>query len=436
MPDVQEMWVENYRCFRERQTADLAPLTLLVGDNGTGKTSFLAMARLLADLFEGRPADFNAAPFDLGDFDDIAHDRGRGGRAKSFVAGMRVSWPEPGTKVPAELDFEATFGRTGASPTVERTCLDWKTGWLTLDHAAQELQFGESNKAWRWPFPKADSVHDSGILATPWFAPLERWRLQQGECRGIEHGDKPSRRLIGELVALAERKPQRQPAVGPAVRPRPQRAYDPCELVANGENDAAMFLANASLGRPRQWEPLRCALEAFGKQSGLFDEITVRTSGKNPNEPFQLRLRKAAKRRKGPHRNLIDIGDGVSQILPVLVDLLAADAPDLHLLQHPEAYLHPNVHAALGSLLCELAASGKQLLVETHSDPLMDRVRLDVRDRVTKLKPEDVSFVYFERGDLDVRLHSLWTDEMGNLLGVPPGYRQFLMEETRRSLRL
>lgn len=431
------MWVENYRCFRERQTADLAPLTLLVGDNGTGKTSFLAMARLLADLFEGRPADFNAPPFDLGDFDDIAHDRGRGGRAKSFMAGIRVPWREPATKAPAELIFETTFGRSGASPAVERTSLNWKTGWLTLDHAAQELQFGESNRAWRWPFANTNSVRDAGTFAAPWFAPLERWRLQQGECRGIKHDDKPSRRLIGELVALTERKPQRQPAAGPAARPRPQRTYDPGDLAAIGdENDAAMILADASLRRPKQWEPLRCALEAFGRQSGLFDEITVRTSGKSPNEPFQLCLRKTAKRRKGPHRNLIDVGFGVSQILPVLMDLLGADAPDLHFIQHPEAYLHPSAHAALGSLLCELAASGRQLLVETHSDHLMKRVLLDVRDRATKLKPEDVSFVYFERGDLDVRLHSIWTDDMGNVLGAPAGYRQFFMKEVTRSLGL
>ena len=44
---MDKITLKNYRCFREEQTARLAPLTLLVGENSTGKTSFLAMIRAL-----------------------------------------------------------------------------------------------------------------------------------------------------------------------------------------------------------------------------------------------------------------------------------------------------------------------------------------------------------------------------------------------------
>jgi hypothetical protein len=57
-----------------------------------------------------------------------------------------------------------------------------------------------------------------------------------------------------------------------------------------------------------------------------------------------------------------------------------------------------------------------------------------VRDGVSHLKPEDVSILFFERGDLDVHIHSLRFDEEGNVLNAPPSYRRFFMEETRRSL--
>ena len=76
------------------------------------------------------------------------------------------------------------------------------------------------------------------------------------------------------------------------------------------------------------------------------------------------------------------------------------------------------------------------MVVETHSDHLVDRVRMDVRDGSAQLKPEDVSILYFERRDLDVRIHSLCVDERGNVLGAPPSYRRFFMEETRKSLGL
>ena len=61
---------------------------------------------------------------------------------------------------------------------------------------------------------------------------------------------------------------------------------------------------------------------------------------------------------------------------------------------------------------------------------------MDVRDGKTKLKPEDVSILYFERNDLDVCIHSLRFDEHGNVQGAPDGYRNFFLEETRRSLGL
>ncbi len=59
---------------------------------------------------------------------------------------------------------------------------------------------------------------------------------------------------------------------------------------------------------------------------------------------------------------------------------------------------------------------------------------MDVRDRISSLKPEDVSILFFERRGLDVRIHSLRIDKEGNVLDAPDGYRQFFMDEMTRSL--
>ena len=106
----------------------------------------------------------------------------------------------------------------------------------------------------------------------------------------------------------------------------------------------------------------------------------------------------------------------------------------MFLLQQPEVHLHPSAQAALGTLFCGIASWQRQLIVETHSDHLLDRVRMDVRDRATNLKPEDVSILYFEPNGLDVKIHSLTLDDNGNVLNAPLGYRQFFMEEMRRSI--
>ena len=71
---MDEVRLKNFRCFRDRQTARLAPLTLLVGGNSTGKTSFLALIRALWDA-----AYVQAIP----DFKERDH---RGGRERQAVA--------------------------------------------------------------------------------------------------------------------------------------------------------------------------------------------------------------------------------------------------------------------------------------------------------------------------------------------------------------
>ena len=130
----------------------------------------------------------------------------------------------------------------------------------------------------------------------------------------------------------------------------------------------------------------------------------------------------------------MDVGFGVSQVLPVLVALLCADGPAMLLLQQPELHLHPSAQAALGSLFCRMAETGRQLIVETHSDCIMNRIRLDVRDRRTKLRPEDVAILYFEHGDIEVRIHPIRFDENGNVQDAPPNYRRFFTDELNRSL--
>ena len=188
---------------------------------------------------------------------------------------------------------------------------------------------------------------------------------------------------------------------------------------------------------PGAWKKLKERLERFGTDSGLFDEISIESFGRTGDAaPFQIQIRKFGRELKGNRRNLIDVGYGVSQALPIITELLRPDAPSMFLLQQPEVHLHPSAQAALGSLFCSIAGQERQLVVETHSDYIIDRVRMDVRDNKTNLKPEDVSILYFERGELDVNIHSIRLDDDGNVLDAPDSYGRFFMEETRRSIGL
>ena len=217
-------------------------------------------------------------------------------------------------------------------------------------------------------------------------------------------------------------------AIAP-VRTRPARTYDPKTEIRRPEGDhVPMVLARTYESRSEEWRRLRSRLSRFGTDSGLFKDLKVRRKGKGPSDPFQVRVKIA-----GVDANLVDVGYGVSQVLPILVDAAEAPKGTTFLMQQPEVHLHPRAEAALGSFLGTLAKQdGKKFVVETHSDYLIDRVRLDVRDRVNGLRPEDVAILFFERKGPWVTIHPIELDEGGNVVDAPDGYRAFFMEEQAR----
>ena len=68
---ITQFTMEEVRCFAERQTLEIRPLTFLVGENSTGKTTALACFHILADYLRNSRLDFNADPYSMGIFKDI-----------------------------------------------------------------------------------------------------------------------------------------------------------------------------------------------------------------------------------------------------------------------------------------------------------------------------------------------------------------------------
>lgn len=448
---MDEITLKNFRCFREEQTARLAPLTLLVGENSTGKTSFMAMIRGLWDVaYRRADLDFKEEPYDLGSFDEIAHHRGgRGGRAETFEAGFVASQRviQTDRKIEFATDrpyrFDVKFERDGTAPVPVSRRFSCDDTWVEEDFRYDDwpsILLGTPNGSW-----VGEINLDPDYKASPFDVDLDSLEARQGsESPTDEDWERLQQfsRIFDEVRDFGRRR--QRPYASAPVRSKPQRTYDPARPTRDPEGDyVPMYLADMFFQDKGEWNGLKGALEKFGQEAGLFDEISVKSFGRKASAPFQVQIRKFGSRVKGPQRNLIDVGYGVSQVLPLVTELLRGDiflewfsgTPPMFLLQQPEVHLHPSAQAALGSFFCQVAKSDRHLVVETHSDHLLDRVRMDVRDGTTPLKPDDVSILFFERRDLDVRIHSLRIDEEGNILDAPDGYRQFFMEETARSLR-
>lgn len=447
---MDQITLKNFRCFREQQIARLAPLTLLVGENSTGKTSFMAMIRALWDIaYRHRVPDFKEDPYELGSFDEIVHHRSsRGRRAKTFEAWFSFQHGS-GRSKSRPYRFRVMFEKVGTAPLP----VEWRLSngdddvWIEesrRDNAKWQLGFGTPKGSWRFEnfVGLALRAGGTGRLMTGLLFVLS---VSRGDFR--EHRDLVSASGNGEPedsdLKLIEQLCRsvfpgfsgEQLFASAPVRSKPHRTYDPAHSLRDPEGEyIPMYLADIYFQDNERWKRLKNAIEEFGKGAGLFDEIAVKPFGKTASVPFQVQIRIFGHKDKEPRRNLIDVGYGVSQVLPVITELLRGDAPPMFLLQQPEVHLHPSAQAALGSLFCQIASPKRRLVVETHSDHMLKRIRMDVRDGKAALKPEDVSILFFERGDLDVRIHSLRLDREGNVLDAPDSYGRFFLEETARSL--
>ena len=435
---MEKVTLKNYRCFGEEQTARLAPLTFLVGENSTGKTSFLALIRALWDVaFREEVPNFQDPPYNLGSFREITHSRvTRGEQAQEFEGGLEFKYGHA-----QKARFFATFEEKNASPHPSTRGIDLDGTWATVNEKKDgqlQVKFGDEFHGEPLSGDVGLAYPLSGVRLAPIAGVLSQF-LSDMRLSDIKLDERANWIVgfINMLLSPAFKQIEHQrPFASAPVRSRPFRTYDYSLPWADTEGEnIPTYLASIYLRDPDGWKNLKSKLEAFGQSSGLFDEISIKSFGKSVGTPFQVQIRKfSAKGRKGPQRNLIDVGYGVSQTLPLLSELLRTDGPSMFLLQQPEVHLHPSAQAALGSLFCAIAGAERKLIVETHSDHLLDRVRMEIRDKTTELRAEDVSVLYFEPGDLDVKIHSIRFDEYGNVLDAPPSYRRFFMEEVSRSV--
>lgn len=99
------------------------------------------------------------------------------------------------------------------------------------------------------------------------------------------------------------------------------------------------------------------------------------------------------------YSNIVDTGDGISQVLPIVVamkSLLFESNPILYIIEQPELHLHPQAHAAVAELMIEVAEkkSDCRLLIETHSEAFVLRIRRALAEK--RLFPEQVMLYFIE----------------------------------------
>ena len=428
--NITQFTMEEVRCFAERQTLEIRPLTFLVGENSTGKTTALACFHVLTRYLRGDGVDFNLHPYSMGTFRDIVRNSKK--KEKNFKLGFASKY----NNEDIETTIELIEKQAGIEPVVSSITMKLPDGEIVVqseDVMGRELRldsFDEEQNRYEIAC-NTDRLNEYSVY---FFFPSFT-QESKGEVAFSEYFKKKVKKFecspwdIFRTVSVFSTSP---------VRSRPKRTYDPTREFDDPEgSDVPMHLMRIEATEKKNWEALKIQLVEFGRNSGLFENIDVKNLGRSLGAPFQLQVKV-----RGPKANINDVGYGVSQILPILVQILNprlsksdqhTTGPSFSLLQQPEVHLHPKAQAEFSSLLAKLAGKGnRSFVVETHSDYMIDRARIDIIRG--NIRPEDVSLIYFEPKGNIVKVHNISFDKMANMVGVPPHYGEFFLKESKRLL--
>jgi hypothetical protein len=201
---------------------------------------------------------------------------------------------------------------------------------------------------------------------------------------------------------------------------RPLRAYPERLYIFGGNNGEQIGQGGKNIADVLYTKP--DVLNAVNKQFELFDlGYEIKISKFKDEETSELSdvfaIRLIDKYTK-VNVSLLDVGFGISQILPVIIQSVSSENKTI-VIEQPEIHIHPRLQAQLGSLLAEsVKYFGNRFIIETHSEHLLLRLKKLIRKG--ELTHEDIAVVYVDRGDSGSQCLELRLDSDGDFIDEWP----------------
>ncbi|GET42902.1 hypothetical protein MiSe_77200 [Microseira wollei NIES-4236] len=204
--------------------------------------------------------------------------------------------------------------------------------------------------------------------------------------------------------------------IGP-LREYPERLYVLSGNSSQQVGKSGKMVSDILFRNPELLKQVNEQLERFGLGYELKVASYTNKETSELSDVFALRL---VDKYTGVNVSLLDVGFGISQVLPIVVQSMLSRNTTL-LIEQPEIHIHPRLQAELGSLLAECIKSplNNQFIIETHSEHLM--LRLQKLIRKGELNPDDVSVIYVDRGLEGSKCLHLRLDEEGDFIDEWPG---------------
>jgi len=435
--DYQIRW-KNFRGFDDSGWITLRPLTVLIGANNSGKTSTFAPLLLMAQTVlspDGVTPLVTRGPIvDGGTFRDISHNRDT---ENPIYFGFKFHLHKPTKRVkavgaypPGMLEVILSAGEQLEDIQLDQFDLSdvyERPLFTRARNADGTYTFGSTR------FKNMTQAEEALLKKGPptnfMFTPgatLEAARSERNEqpvskfsesfsrylsCISFAYGDVSS--ILRNLVYI-----------GP-LRDHPKRYYEiagsePRSVGTHGEDMANVVR--------RKYQKIKRQLNAWVARFEFGEHLRVESPSDDifslsfeTNKPEKLRM------------NIADSGFGVSQVLPLIVQALTARPYSLTIAEQPEIHLNPRLQCTLADLFVEMANSDHRVIVETHSEHLLLRLRRLIATK--KIKHSSVAVYFVEKDSGVSKVTRVPLDENGGIsTSVWP--KGFFEETLRESLAL
>lgn len=170
--------------------------------------------------------------------------------------------------------------------------------------------------------------------------------------------------------------------------------------------------------------PILNACNRFGKRSGLFDKMHVKVLEELGPNNIVITFERA-----GRDFFAEELGYGVGQIVPVLIEATRPRGETILIAEQPELHLHPKAQAAFGSLMADFLRQKHRFLVETHSDFVLDRFRVELKNSKSRYEA-DSQILFFETKSGQNKVSRIGIAADGSIEEPPKSYRNFFLKET------